>query len=172
MKDSSLRKKMIKGLIVSYVSVLGVVPSLAGADGSTQMLQFELTFGNKKPVSNFYMSVRPTGMATVDEADTDTQSMIRMPVFSTDRSRVTMLNPLPMFYANEGGSSTEGDGDRSTAQKTGSVLAGAILVVGSVAAIAWAAAEFSHSFDDICNEGCVGPIDIPDLSILDPNTGS
>jgi hypothetical protein len=175
MRDSRLGKRMKMGLIVSCVSVLGVVPSLASADGNTQMLQFELTFGGKAPVSSFYMSMRPAGVGSALQLDTDTQSMIRIPLFSTDRSRVTMLNPLPILYANGEGSdsSQAGEVEHTAAQKIGKVVLGGVVFAVAIGSMALAGKEISNAFDfDICSEGCVGPIEIPDLSSIDPNSGN
>ncbi len=181
MKNSSLRKKMMKGLIVSYVSVLGIVPSLAGAEGYTQMLQYELTFGGKQPVSNFYMALRPNGAINVPQFDSLTPSIRRAPLFSTDPSRVTMLNPLPILYANDkdGGSGQEGEKKPGPAMAIGSLLGLVILI----APIAYEISKTSKSFDKAISEslkdsfgekcteeGCF--LNIPGVPSLNPNNGS
>jgi len=180
MKDSSLHKKMMKGLLVSYVSVLGIVPGLAGAEGYSQMLQYELTFGGKQPVSNFYMSLRPNGAINVPQFDSQAPS-IRTPLFSTDPSRVTMLNPLPVLYANDegGGPVQEGEEKPDSVRAIGGLIGFVILI----APIAYGISQASKSFDKAISEslkdsygekcteeGCF--LNIPGVPSLNPNNGS
>ncbi|MDX2487798.1 MAG: hypothetical protein QNL03_09935 [Gammaproteobacteria bacterium] len=158
--------------------LLTLATSFSGAlhaDDYVHMIQYELLFGNKQPVSNLYMTMQAGGMERSLYA-TDSQSMIRTPVISTDPHKLTLLRPLSvLFAADEPANSNENGSDDSAPEPSvghffGSLL-GVVLILGPMV---YAVSQSVSDLDDICDDGCGVEVDIPEYELpeVPAETGS
>lgn len=164
----SVTKRTVRYVLLSltYLPVI-LGPVKATADDHAQMIQFELTMGGKQSVSNLYMSMKPSGFRSQDEADM--LATYRMPVISSDPGRVTLFSPLQKLYANDESTNSDSKGyeepnpDASVGNFAGQLLVAALVIVPI-------AIGMSNAGDfDPCGEGC--GIELPDpddIVIPDP----
>ncbi len=153
-----LSKHIPGKLLVSILLALATsIPGALQADDYTHMIQYELRFGNKQPVSSLYLSMQPAGVGHAMQFDTGSKTMFRAPVISTDPHKITLLRPLSvLFAAEESDTSTDVGSDESTPDKTagehvktaaGGIL-GLVLVFGPlIYAISSAASDISDIGD-------------------------
>ena len=144
----------LKLLISFLLTLVALNPGFLYADDYVHMIQYELLFGNKQPVSNLYMSMQPGGMEH-SLYDGNNQLVFRTPVISTDPHKLTLLKPLSILFETEDpDASTDSSApDTSTGEQmanaaTGAVM-GLLLLGGIVYAIAKPIKETSDSFDNI-----------------------
>ena len=145
------------------------------ADDYVHMIQYELLFGSKQPVSNLYMTMQPGGMEQSLYA-AHSQSMIRTPVISTDPHKLTLLRPLSvLFAAEEPANSNENGSDDSAPEPSvghffGSLI-GVVLILGPMV---YAVSNSISDLDDICDDGCGVEVDIPEYELpeVPAETGS
>lgn len=160
-----ISKKLLVSCLLTFITS---TPGALQADDYTQMIQYELQFGNKRPVSNLYMSMRPAGVETAMQFGSGTQPVFRTPVFSTDPHRMTLLRPLSVLFAvEESDTSTDVDSDESAPDKTvgehvRTVVGGALFAGIFIFAPLIAASNDSGNFDP-CEDGCDIDLDIPEV---------
>jgi len=166
-------KPVSRKLLVSFLLIL--VTSNSGAlhaDDYVHMIQYELLFGNKQPVSNLYMSMRPVGMEQ-SFYGAGNQAMFRTPVISTNPHKFTLLRPLSVLFATEESeSSDDAETDSGTSDKTAGGHAGAI--IGGLLLMAPLIYAISSSYSDISDVGDIDldlgeghEIDIPEGTEVD-----
>ena len=92
-----LSMRVSRKLIISFLLTLFTLNSgTLYADDYVHMIQYELLFGNKQPVSNLYMSMQPGGMER-SLSGSGNQAMFRTPVISTDHNKLTLLKPCLLY---------------------------------------------------------------------------
>jgi hypothetical protein len=159
-------------LICVSAMVTAIAPVKASADDHAQMLQLELRFGGKQMESNLYLSLaQPAALA---QFDSYVHGSYRVPVVSSDPSKLTLLGPFTRLFANEEAPASEGGGyeEPNPNASAGNFVGGVLLMALAVAPFA-AALSSSTSFDP-CSEGCDDiAIDLPDPSELpQPSTSA
>lgn len=158
--------------------LLTLATSFSGAlhaDDYVHMIQYELLFGNKQPVSNLYMTMQPGGMQQ-SMYGSESQTIFRTPVISTDPHKLTLLRPLSvLFAAEESANSNENGTDDSAPEPSvghfvGSLI-GVVLVLGPMV---YAVSNSISDMDDICDDGCGVEFDIPEYEVpeVPAETGS
>ena len=154
-------------LIISFLLTIVTLNSGAlYADDYVHMIQYELLFGNKQPVSNLYMSMQPGGMER-SLSGSGNQAMFRTPLISTDHNKLTLLKPLSVLFASEeSANSNENGSDDSAAEPSvghfvGS-LVGVVLVLGP---LVYAVSNSVSDINDICDDGCGVEVNIPEVEI-------
>ena len=92
-------KKISRKLLVFFILTLSTSnPGVLHADDYVHMIQYELLFGNKQPVSNLYMSMQHGGMKQ-SLFGAGNQAVFRTPVISTDPRKLTLLKPVSVLFA-------------------------------------------------------------------------
>lgn len=177
MRNSIVFKPLVKILIVGHLWLFGIAPGAASADNYAQLLQVEITFGGQQPVSNFYISSAAGGAVRTQTFDSDLPSIIRTPVFSTDRSRLTMFNLRPVLYENDTNTDSGQEGD----EKPGAFGAiGSILLMGLLLAPAiYSVSKNSTSLSELdragaeaaCGDGRCVVEDFPTAPATTPGEG-
>ena len=153
-------------LILAYLPV-ALGPVKATADDHAQMIQYELTFGGKKTVSNLYMAMRPVVFSS--QSETDNLNTYRMPILSSDPGRTTLFSPLAKLYANDESSNSD---DKSYGEPNPDASVGnfaAQLLVAALVIVPIAIGMSNAGDFDPCGEGC--GIELPDpddIVIPDP----
>ena len=169
-------KPVSRKLLVSFLLTLVTLNSGAlHADDYVHMIQYELLFGNKQPVSNLYMSMRPAGMEQ-SLFGAGNQAVFRTPVISTDPHKFTLLRPLSVLFATEGSElSDDVETDSDTSAKTAGGHAGAI--IGSLLVLAPLIYAISSSYNDVSDVGDIdldlgepGAIDLSALEGIEVDT--
>lgn len=166
-------KPVSRKLLVSFLLIL--VTSNSGAlhaDDYVHMIQYELLFGNKQPVSNLYMSMRPGG---VEQSlfGAGNQAVFRTPIISTDPHKFTLLRPLSVLFATEESESSEdaetdsGTSDKNAGGHAGAIIGGLLMMAPLIYAISSAASDISHIGDIDLDLGEGHEIDIPEGTEVD-----
>ena len=141
-------KPVSRKLLVSFLLTLVTLNSGAlHADDYVHMIQYELLFGNKHPVSNLYLSMRPAGMEQ-SLFGAGNQAVFRTPVISTDPHKFTLLRPLSVLFVTE-----ESDSDTSDITTGGH----AFNIIGALVLMAPMIYAISSSYNDVSD---VGDIDL------------
>jgi hypothetical protein len=165
-------KPVSRKLLVSFLLIL--VTSNSGAlhaDDYVHMIQYELLFGNKQPVSNLYMSMRPVGMEQ-SFYGAGNQAMFRTPVISTDPHKLTLLKPLSVLFAMEESESSDdgefgSDSEKTAGGHAGAIIGGLLLMAPLLYAISSAASDISDIDDIDLDLGEGHEIDIPEGAEVD-----
>ena len=144
-----------KLLVIFLLTLATSSPGVLHADDYVHMIQYELLFGNKQPVSNLYMSMQPGGMEQ-SLYGSGNQAVFRTPIISTDPHKFTLLRPLSVLFATEESESSNDAGtDSGTSDKTAGAHAGAI--IGGLLLVAPLIYAISSSYNDVSD---VGDIDL------------
>jgi len=175
MARTSHKRKYWKVPVTILLTLATSFSGVLHADDYVHMIQYELLFGNKQPVSNLYMTMQTRGMEQSLYA-VDSQPMIRTPVISTDPHKLTFLRPLSvLFAAEEPANSNESGSDDSAPEPSvghffGSLI-GVVLVLGPMV---YAVSNSVSDLDDICDDGCGVEVDIPEYELpeVPAETGS
>lgn len=163
---------LISGCLLMIFSYL---PGAARADEYRHLIQYELSFGSRHPVTNLYLSMQEGGTSNARQLVTDDAPVLKSALFSTDPHKLTMLNPLPWLHADaEAGVGNGEDGAGSGFGQALAGLAGVILVFGPVA---YGVVQEANKFgDEICKNledcGISLPEMPPNLNPPTPNQGS
>jgi len=144
-----------KLLVIFLLTLATSCPGVLHADEYVHMIQYQLLFGNKQPVSNLYMSMQP-GRMEQSLYGAGSQAVFRTPIASTDPHKFTLLRPLSVLFAmEESESSNNAEADSGTSDKTAGAHAGAI--IASLLFLAPLVYAISSSYNDISD---VGDIDL------------
>ena len=140
-----LSRKLIISVLLTLVTMIS---GALYADDYVHMIQYELLFGNKQPVSNLYMSMQPSGMEQSLYGGSN-QSVFRTPVISTDPHKLTLLKPISILFETEDpDASTDTNVPHTTpGEQVANFFVGALLLGGIVYALAKPIKESSDSFD-------------------------
>lgn len=161
-------KPVSRKLLVSFLLTLVTLNSGAlHADDYVHMIQYELLFGNKQPVSNLYMSMRPAGMEQ-SLFGAGNQAVFRTPVISTDPHKFTLLRPLSVLFATE-----ESDSDTSDITAGGhayNIIGALVLMAPMIYAISSSASDISDVGDIDLDLGEPGAIDLSALEGIEVDT--
>ena len=161
-------KPVSRKLLVSFLLTLVTLNSGAlHADDYVHMIQYELLFGNKQPVSNLYMSMRPAGMEQ-SLFGAGNQAVFRTPVISTDPHKFTLLRPLSVLFATE-----ESDSDTSDITTGGhayNIIGALVLMAPMIYAISSSASDISDVGDIDLDLGEPGAIDLSALEGIEVDT--
>jgi|GEM_PF-4210620 len=161
-------KPVSRKLLVSFLLALVTLNSGAlHADDYVHMIQYELLFGNKQPVSNLYMSMRPAGMEQ-SLFGAGNQAVFRTPVISTDPHKFTLLRPLSVLFATE-----ESDSDTSDITADGhayKIIGALVLLAPMIYAISSSASDVSDVGDVDLDLGEPGAIDLSALEGIEVDT--
>ncbi len=161
-------KSSSRKLLVSFLLTLVTLNSGAlHADDYAHMIQYQLLFGNKQPVSNLYMSMRPAGMEQ-SLFGAGNQAVFRTPVISTDPHKFTLLRPLSVLFATE-----ESDSDASdipAGQHAFNIIGALVLMAPMIYAISSAASDVSDVGDIDLDLGEPGAIDLSALEGIEVDT--
>jgi len=147
--SKSISRKL---LVIFLLTLVTSNPGALHADDYVHMIQYELLFGNKQPVSNLYMSMQSGGKEQ-SFYGAGNQAVFRTPIFSTDPHKFTLLKPLSVLFATEESeSSDDAETDSDASDKTASAHAGAIIggllmMAPLIYAISSAASDISHIGD-------------------------
>ena len=156
----------LKLLISFLLTLVALNPGFLYAEDYVHMIQYELLFGNKQPVSNLYMSMQPGGMEQ-SLFESGNQAAFRTPVISTDPDKLTLLKPLSVLFASEESANSNENGSDDSAPEpsvghfVGS-LVGVVLVLGP---LVYAASNAVSDINDICDDGCGVDVNIPEVEV-------
>lgn len=123
------------------------------------VLTYERTLGGARPQSSLYLSMQSGATDSINANGLAAAPAITTPLYSSDKRRITLLNPLPVMYAAEGQGSEQGEEDEevSVGKALGSALA-TLLVIGPY--IYSAAQTIKDIGDlDICEDGGCADLD-------------
>ena len=138
-----LSMRVSRKLIISFLLTLFTLNSgTLYADDYVHMIQYELLFGKKQPVSNLYMTMQPGGMEQSLHGGSN-QPLFRTPVISTDPHKLTLLKPLSILFETEdtGTSTDTGTPEKSTGEQMVNAATGAVMVVLLLGGIVYTLAE-------------------------------
>ena len=138
-----LTMRVSRKLIISFLLTLFTLNSgTLYADDYVHMIQYELLFGKKQPVSNLYMTMQTGGMEQSLHGVSN-QPLFRTPVISTDPHKLTLLKPISILFETEdpGASTDTGTPDKSTGEQMVNAATGAVMVVLLLGGIVYTLAE-------------------------------
>ena len=130
-------------LLFSFLlTLVAMNPACLYADDYIHMVQYELLFGNKQPVSNLYMTMQPGGIEQSLYGGSN-QPLFRTPVISTDPHKLTLLKPLSILFETEDTdtSTDTGSPEESTGEQMVNAATGAVMVVLLLGGIVYSLAE-------------------------------
>jgi hypothetical protein len=163
-------RKLFISLLLTLVTLN---PGALHADDYVHMIQYELLFGNKPPVSNLYISMHSGGMEQ-SLYGAGNQTVFRTPVVSTDPHKFTLLKPLSVLFASEESANDNENGSDDSAPEPSvghafGSLVGLVLILGP---LVYAASSSISDINDIDVDVDIPKADEVYIPELPPETGS
>lgn len=158
MKGLSQRLYSVALSALVGVAMLGIITP-SPADEQLYRYQYEVVLGGKRPVSNFYLSWRPSALSD-DSGFREADAAFRVPLYSSDRNSHTMFTQLATLM-NAGD-----DEDVSSGGSFGDAVgaaAGVLIYVGvPVIALVNAKKDMDKAISEAAGES-IRSIEIPEM---------